>query len=369
MKLLLAALSVIIITLTVVPMAHAQLFAEFCAAVQRGIATGPQAGECGSPTTQSTTPSTSSSTSGGTTPQQQLTCPTGYTLNPSDNLCFPSSSSTTTPSTPGSSTTAGPTQVQCQPGEVVDSIGQCVQSGQPLFIGSEQTACPQNTVLEGSQCVPVQSSGLIATATANPTTASGGSVVQLIGTSSVSGATFSWVQTSGPQVTLSNNNQPTTSFTAPITTTATTLQFSLTVSANGQTSQPATVSVVIEPSASTSSGTTGGHVTTSPSTTGGTTGATTTPSTGGTTTPPSTGGGTTGTTNPPATIPPSSNGGTTGGGQTTVTNQTNWSGNAPAPPTGNSTYTPPSTTGTNQTVLPDGSCQGPIPTIEVPCGG
>ena len=70
--------------------------------------------------------------------------------------------------------------------------------------------------------------------------------------------TYAWTQTLGPQVTLSNADQPVASFQAPTVTSGTLLQFQLRVSDSGGLDDVTTTNVTVNPPGNSNAGNTGG---------------------------------------------------------------------------------------------------------------
>jgi hypothetical protein len=137
-----------------------------------------------------------------------------------------------------------------------------LQGQQPSSTTGTNTAtgtCPTGFVIQNNFCVPTTTSTTTGTTSAiisqpianagSPQSVIQGSLVTLDGTGSFSpnGGTivsYSWVQTSGTQVSLTGANTATPTFTAP--TVATSLVFSLSVTdSTGAVSSPVTVSVTV----------------------------------------------------------------------------------------------------------------------------
>jgi len=120
----------------------------------------------------------------------------------------------------------------------------CGASGQ-RYCNSCIAGCYKDAVVTcPSPTIPVASAGPDQTVVS-------GDTVALDGTGSYSPAggnlSYAWTQTAGPTVVVTNASSATASFQAPAVTAATTLSFSLTISAAGQASLPDSVTVTVNP--------------------------------------------------------------------------------------------------------------------------
>jgi hypothetical protein len=164
-------------------------------------------------------------------------------------VCIPTTTGTCTANYQLQNGVCVPISNTCPSGTVLQN-GVCV----PTTI-----TCPIGSILQNGICVPftnpVQSAPVAVVAVSPSSTVVGGTTVTLNGLGSyatTSGAaivSYSWVQTSGPTVSLTGANTATPTFQAPIVVNQTTLVFSLTVTDSlGQVSAPVSVTVIVTPS-------------------------------------------------------------------------------------------------------------------------
>jgi hypothetical protein len=101
--------------------------------------------------------------------------------------------------------------------------------------------CWGNTIFCSQAIDPVAQAG-------SDQTVVSGSLVTLDGSGSEGGiSSFSWAQTGGPAVALSNANSAVASFIAPLVASAVTLSFQLTVVSDTQRADTDSMSVIVQP--------------------------------------------------------------------------------------------------------------------------
>jgi K319-like protein len=232
--LIICALSTVLLSLMSTSLTFAQksvqnpwgLFQTLCPAGR--LATGPQCANLFTGTNVGTCDSNLLITYGVCIPTMTGTCPSNYQLQ--NGVCVPLTNT-------------------CPSGTVLQN-SVCV----PITI-----TCPIGSILQNGICVPLTNpvqSAPVAVPTVSPSsTVVGNTFVTLNGLGSyatTSGATivsYSWVQTSGPTVSLTGANTATPTFQAPIVVNLISIAFSLTVTDSlGQVSAPVSVTVTVTPS-------------------------------------------------------------------------------------------------------------------------